>query len=73
MREEHTPVGEMNELMLAATFNGCNDRISKRARARHRQTSLQRRMQHIYLANRFSCDRNAETPNRRLYFGELGH
>jgi hypothetical protein len=73
MREEHTPIREMNELMLAATFDGCNDGISKRTRARRRQAALQRRMQHIHLANRFSRDCNAETSNRGLYFGELGH
>jgi len=73
MREEHTSICEMNELMLAATFDRCNDGISERTRARHRQTSLQRRMQHIHLPNRFSCDCDAETTNRGLDFGELGH
>ena len=70
---QHPSVIEMDELVLAAAFDGADAGATERAQACRRNAPLQCRVKHLGTDDRVADERGAQAANRTFDLGELGH
>lgn len=68
-----TPIFEMNELMLPATFDRAYARTGERAKSTASQSSSQGGVQHACAPQRLPFDRRTKEARRAFDFGKLRH
>jgi hypothetical protein len=69
MRMERPTVVEMKQLMFSAPLDVANARTAQRPRARRRQFSFERRMQHRHLRDRLAGRGVSQAAHGTLDFG----
>jgi hypothetical protein len=70
---QHAPVVEVEELMLAATFDAVNPGADQRPQSRRGNTSSKARMQSTGANDDPPLHRRAKRANRRFDLGKLWH
>jgi hypothetical protein len=73
MNVDDASVFEVNELVLAAPFNGADARSRERAKRSSRESTFERWMQHLDTFHRGVSDRRAEQTHGSLDFRKLRH